>query len=292
MYSLGIVAYEVLTGRVPFRGETPISTILKHIHDPPPLDGPPAEKVPKSVRDVLRKALAKGVDERYPSAGAFAEALRDARGPSRRQQPLSTESLEATTLIKPSDGRGTRRWLWIGLPVVAALVAGMAGLWALRPGPAPTATPSPPLPGPPPVSPSPLLPAPPRAETIAPPAPTPAIPGPSPRLTPSPRPMAVAPRPTATPAPTPVPIPTPTPAPPVVTGSGMLQIGVRPWAQVTVDGREMGTTPLDRIPLGAGRHVVRLEHPAYQPVEREVLVVAGETARLVFDFSSQGVPRR
>jgi serine/threonine-protein kinase len=72
----------------------------------------------------------------------------------------------------------------------------------------------------------------------------------------------------------------------------MLQIGVRPWAQVTVDGREMGTTPLDRIPLSAGRHAVRLLHPAYQPVEREVVVVGGETTRLVFDFSAEGVPRR
>jgi serine/threonine-protein kinase len=75
-------------------------------------------------------------------------------------------------------------------------------------------------------------------------------------------------------------------------GTGMLQIGVRPWAEVTVDGRNLGTTPLDRIPLGAGRHVVRLHHPAYQAVEKEVVVVSGETARLLFDFGAEGVPRR
>ena len=40
VYALGIVIYEIFTGHVPFRGETPISTILKHLNDPPPLDGP------------------------------------------------------------------------------------------------------------------------------------------------------------------------------------------------------------------------------------------------------------
>jgi hypothetical protein len=57
-----------------------------------------------------------------------------------------------------------------------------------------------------------------------------------------------------------------------------------------VDGREVGTTPLDRIPLPAGRHVVGLRHPAYQPAEKEVLITAGDTARLIFDFTSEGVP--
>jgi hypothetical protein len=59
-----------------------------------------------------------------------------------------------------------------------------------------------------------------------------------------------------------------------------------------VDGKEVGTTPLDRIPLPAGRHVVGLRHPAYQVVEKELVISEGETARLVFDFTSEGVPRR
>jgi hypothetical protein len=237
---------------------------------------------------VLRKALSKGVEERYPSAGAFAEALRDARRPSRRQQPLSTEALEATTLIKAGGSRGGRRWLWIGLPAAAALVVAVAGLWALRPGPAPTAAPSPTLPLPTPSAP-PAVPAPPPAEPVATPMPEPTRPAASPRPTPPLlRPTATAP----TPAPAPAATPTPSPTPALATGTGMLQIGVRPWAEVAVDGREVGTTPLDRIPLGAGRHVVKLRHPAYEPVERVVVVIAGETARLVFDFGAEGVPRR
>ena len=90
----------------------------------------------------------------------------------------------------------------------------------------------------------------------------------------------------------PPPTPAATPTPARVTGNGLLQIGVRPWARVIVDGREVGTTPLDRIPLPAGRHVVGLRHPAYQPVEKEILVAEGETARLIFDFNAEGVPLR
>src|SRR5258707_219610 len=102
IYALGIVVYEIFTGRVPFRGETPISTILKHLHDPPPLDPPDAETIPVPVRPVLRRCLAKSPDDRFPSAREVADALRGARSPSRRQQPVPTSALEAPTLETPT----------------------------------------------------------------------------------------------------------------------------------------------------------------------------------------------
>jgi serine/threonine-protein kinase len=286
IYSLGVVAYEILTGRVPFKGETPISTILKHIHDPPPLDGPPADRLPAALREVLRRALAKSPAERHSSASAFAEAVRAARAPSLRQQRLSTQALEATTRVAAS-ARTRRGGRWAPL-AVGALALGMTVLWAWRSGRAPTAAPPAPLPS--------LAPAPSPVSTPSPPAsrepsPTP-IPTPTPRPTPAATPAPARPRPTATPRPQAAPSPTPpvTPAPARVTGTGLLQIGVRPWARVIVDGREVGTTPLDRIPLPAGRHVVGLRHPAYEAVEKEVLITAGETARLIFDFTSEGAP--
>jgi hypothetical protein len=61
---------------------------------------------------------------------------------------------------------------------------------------------------------------------------------------------------------------------------------------VSVDGKDVGTTPLDKIELPAGRHRVALRHPAYQVVERELVITEGETARLIFDFTSGGKPRR
>jgi len=67
---------------------------------------------------------------------------------------------------------------------------------------------------------------------------------------------------------------------------------VRPWAEIAIDGEVVGTTPLDTIPLAAGKHVVRLRHPAYQPVEREVVISADQTERRIFDFTADGTPRR
>ena len=102
IYALGIVICEIFTGRVPFREETPISTILKHLHDPPPLDPPEAESIPAAVRSVLRRCLEKNPADRFPSARDVAEAMRGARSPSRRQQPVPTSALEALTLESPT----------------------------------------------------------------------------------------------------------------------------------------------------------------------------------------------
>ena len=67
---------------------------------------------------------------------------------------------------------------------------------------------------------------------------------------------------------------------------------MRPWAEIAIDGEVVGTTPLDKIPLAAGKHVIRLRHPAYQPVDREVVIRAEQTMRLIFDFTTDGTPRR
>jgi hypothetical protein len=79
LYSLGIVVYEIFTGRVPFHGETVMSTLLKQLQDPPPLEGPAAARIPPAVVPVLRRALAKQPSDRHASAAELAEALRAAR---------------------------------------------------------------------------------------------------------------------------------------------------------------------------------------------------------------------
>ena len=79
LYSLGIVTYEIFTGDVPFRGDTPIATIFKTIQDPVDLDGPRAQGIPAQLRPVLLKALAKTAAERYASAEEMYAALVVAR---------------------------------------------------------------------------------------------------------------------------------------------------------------------------------------------------------------------
>jgi eukaryotic-like serine/threonine-protein kinase len=303
IYALGIVVYEMFTGRVPFRGETPISTILKHINDPPLFDGPPALGIPPDLKPVLGRCLAKDPAERYANARETAEALREARSPSRRQVPVHTDALRAPTLSTGPTLSETRPTLPAGaVPrrsallqpwlLALAFVAIGGGLAVMRmrseaPAPVPPATTTAaalPTETPPTVFAvaTPLPSSPPTTLAAVPVIPT-AVPSPrSPRV--SPRPVASAP-----PAPTVPSTPNPTPTPRVVEtvpeAPGMLQVAVKPWGEVSVDGKVMGTTPLDRITLGAGPHVVRVRNPAFELWEGRVVVRPGQTERLLVDLT-------
>ena len=56
IYALGIAIYEIFSGTVPFRGDTPVATLFKHIQDPVPFEGPVAARIPLAAVPVLRKA--------------------------------------------------------------------------------------------------------------------------------------------------------------------------------------------------------------------------------------------
>lgn len=76
IYALGVVFYELVTGKQPFRADTPMAVVIKHTSDPLP---PPREMVPdlpEAVEQVIYKALAKDPADRYEDMGAFAAALR------------------------------------------------------------------------------------------------------------------------------------------------------------------------------------------------------------------------
>ena len=78
LYSLGIVAYEMLTGATPFVGDSPIAVAMQHVSSPVPV--PPRETVPYAVFEVLRKALAMDPADRWGSAREFVAALETAGG--------------------------------------------------------------------------------------------------------------------------------------------------------------------------------------------------------------------
>ena len=103
MYSLAIVAYEMLTGRVPFDCDTPAATLLSHVTKPMPATIELKGELSAHVEEVLRKALAKRPEDRFPSAVAFATALRPAAWPGRRgddiQVATPTRRLPATARI-------------------------------------------------------------------------------------------------------------------------------------------------------------------------------------------------
>jgi serine/threonine-protein kinase len=88
---------------------------------------------------------------------------------------------------------------------------------------------------------------------------------------------------------TPAPAPTPAVSPSPVLG--WLLVLMKPWADVTVDGRTLGSTPLERIPLSPGSHAVILTHPLYQPFTRRVEIRAGETTTIQLDLATVGKRR-
>jgi serine/threonine protein kinase len=79
IYALGIVAYKLFTGRVPFDADTAMAVLMKHIQDPIPL--PPPSQMPELMLRALLKAVAKPAEDRWATAGAFRarECTREAR---------------------------------------------------------------------------------------------------------------------------------------------------------------------------------------------------------------------
>lgn len=99
LYSLGVILYELVVGRVPFNAETPYATIHDQIYTPlpPPRDLNP--DVSPAIEAVLMKALAKNPADRYPSAMAMVDAFRAA-----------TANVDAATMRQPvAPARGPRR---------------------------------------------------------------------------------------------------------------------------------------------------------------------------------------
>ena len=78
IYALGITLYQMLTGKYPFEGETPIRVMMAHTQDPIPNVREARPDLPMPVAEVVRKAMAKKPADRYPTAGALASALRAA----------------------------------------------------------------------------------------------------------------------------------------------------------------------------------------------------------------------
>ena len=308
VYALGVVVYEIFTGEVPFRGETPISTILKHINDPPPLD---KTALPIAVRGVLRRALAKDPAARYSTAREMGEALREARSQPDAPTAVTVDASGATLArvrktAAPRSARGSRRGAllqpWLLVVPALAVAGGVVLLYGPLRGAPPAATPTATAPTTLSAAGSaPTVAAPPTTLTAtpaaAPPAPV-ATPTPRPRTTPhppapSPRALSSTPAPVAatTVAPAPAPTPPPSAAPVTPAAPALLQVVVRPWGEVTVDGREVGQTPLDRIPLSAGVHRVRVRHPSYEVWERDVTLRSGQIERVVVDFPASGVKK-
>ena len=170
VYSMGVVLFELFTGDVPFRGDSPVATVIKQLNEIPPLSG--TSGLPLALVPVVQKALAKYPPHRFQSIGELTDALQRARsallagaGPVRHPLPVSPPvdhpsaqtakyeakglirhakrpAMDARALITKYAKRATRHDPWWVLPaaVVAVLTAIFTlSLWEPRvPSPAPT----------------------------------------------------------------------------------------------------------------------------------------------------------
>jgi hypothetical protein len=82
LYSLGVLAYQMLTGRVPFTAGNSMALLLKHVSEPPRPIAELRPDVPRNLQDVIERALLKEPDDRWPSAAAMRDALRTERTPA------------------------------------------------------------------------------------------------------------------------------------------------------------------------------------------------------------------
>jgi len=79
LYALGVVIYQMLTGTLPFTGDTPVAVALKHVAEPAPPIDPRATGVSPALTAIVARLLRKRPDERFSSATELASALREAR---------------------------------------------------------------------------------------------------------------------------------------------------------------------------------------------------------------------
>ena len=87
-YSLGIVLYEMLTGVTPYKADTPLAVMMGHVNRPLPDPRTFNPNLSQAVVEVLVRALAKYPQERYESAGAFADAFAEAVGANKTVQTV------------------------------------------------------------------------------------------------------------------------------------------------------------------------------------------------------------
>ena len=289
LYSLGVVLYEMLTGKVPFDAADTFAVGLSHINDPVP-------KLPKKVaawQPVLERLLAKSPADRYRNAGELVNGLASRGAP----QPVVTQARPTGREVRPKmqDG-GRERPLVQAMRAHQGILAALAGgaLLALAVvgivylasrgserqersvsaaggggGPARSTA---------------NRPTPPRRVGPANPTrpfdfalPEPARPAPEDLSSDqSDSEARLAPPVSRRPARRSPPPPSPPERVPVLGGSALLVVETTPpGAEVLVDGERVGETPLERSDIGAGVREGTLRHPDYETVQVRALTPNG-----------------
>jgi serine/threonine-protein kinase len=145
VYSLGVVLYEMLAGRAPFTGETPLAVAYKHVREDPEPPSAVNADVPKSLDAITMKALAKNPDNRYSSASEMDDDLARFLGGHKvhatpllatqamtRAQPRASETavLQQSDYAPEPERRSRAGWYVLAALGILALFAVLAYLFA------------------------------------------------------------------------------------------------------------------------------------------------------------------
>jgi serine/threonine protein kinase len=282
-YSLGVVGYQMLVGRLPLIAETVHALLYKHIYEVPTPARELRPDIPEGVSAAIQRSLSKKPDDRFPTLEEFVQAMSGV-------QPVQWSTPPHATTQPLARVTPPRRWIGraaigVGTLLTAAMIflsrsslrpdPGVTG--AAIPGSVPPATPSTPVPDagvPDPRDTLPSVSAPVVAErnrdTLA------AVPPPrAQRKLPAPKRAAPAGSPSGA-ARTQPPVPAPSVALP---STGYITINAVPYGSVSIDGVDVGDTPLVRQELTPGPHVVKIVRAGFRTDSSIVVITAGNEVR-------------
>ena len=277
-YSLAVVGYRMITGELPYTGDSVHTILYKHIFEEVPSVAAKRSDAPGFLTATIARALSKEPEQRFGTMEEFATAVwpeQPVAAPKsgekakaqRRPPPAAgrtasadapTEVTNAPTTPIPRSGMkipANKKKSGVGV-VIGALVVVAVGVGGYLTLGRKTAAPPPPA-------------APPAAvvhdtirvvsQTLPPP---PAAPR---RQTPPPAP----------------------PIAPAVTG-GFVSVNSNPPGNLFIDGRDLGSVPVIEEPVSAGRHVIRVERAGYKTKTETIDVPANTTVRRTYVLDQEG----
>jgi len=273
-YSLAVVGYRMITGELPYTGDSVHTILYKHIFEEVPSAAAKRSDAPGFLTAAISRALSKEPDQRFPTMEEFATAVwpeqpvavpnAGASKAQRRPPPARTKAAtpdaptEVTTApttpipradMKIAGPRKKRSGVGMVVGTVVLVAAGVGGYLALGRKPA-TAPPPTPQAGPPPAPPPVTV----SVETV--------------RVAANPPPPPVTRR-----------APPPAPPPPAAAAQGSITVAADPYGEVYVDGADVGQTPLVDYAVSVGRHTIRVERAGYKTVTEAVQVSANNPVR-------------